>query len=276
MKINQLPGCYLIQDLPKDEFDLDKTLCLGQCFRWRKHPRGFWYGLVNNHPCVINVTPHGILTTASIDDFVKYFDLTTDYKHMFDGCDLTPYERRLLCDCAGMHILHQDLLEMIITITISQRTQMPRIRDSVNEICRLTTEPYLWSFDGVELEMHPFPTLEQLSTLTLLDYEDIGLGYRAEYVYKIVKRLQRNPYELQIIPYMNYPDSVNYLKQFRGIGNKVANCIALFSLHQLEAFPIDTHIEQVLSRKYPEGFDITRLGKFAGVMQQYMFYDETK
>ena len=59
-----------------------------------------------------------------------------------------------------------------------------------------------------------------------------------------------------------------------GVGIKVAECICLFALHHIDAFPIDTHIQQMLDAHYPKGFPLKRYKGFAGVMQQYAFYYE--
>ena len=55
---------------------------------------------------------------------------------------------------------------------------------------------------------------------------------------------------------------------------EVAECICLFALHHIDAFPIDTHIQQMLDTHYPKGFPLKRYKGFAGVMQQYAFYYE--
>ena len=64
------------------------------------------------------------------------------------------------------------------------------------------------------------------------------------------------------------------LLQLYGVGEKVADCICLFGLHQLEAFPVDTHIRQVLDEHYKRGFPNRRYSDCKGVMQQYIFYYE--
>ena len=56
-----------------------------------------------------------------------------------------------------------------------------------------------------------------------------------------------------------------------GVGEKVAECICLFALHHLEAFPVDTHISQALERHYRRGFPRRRYKGILGVMQQYIF-----
>ena len=63
------------------------------------------------------------------------------------------------------------------------------------------------------------------------------------------------------------------LLKLGGVGKKVADCICLFALHHIEAFPVDTHIQDMLKR-YPQGFPFERYEGFAGVLQQYAFYYE--
>ena len=58
----------------------------------------------------------------------------------------------------------------------------------------------------------------------------------------------------------------------QGIGPKVANCVVLFGLYHLEAFPIDVWIRRALKENFPKGFDPATLGEYAGLAQQYIFY----
>ena len=47
-----------------------------------------------------------------------------------------------------------------------------------------------------------------------------------------------------------YNDAKEELLKIYGIGNKIADCILLFSLEKLEAFPIDVWIAKALSSHY--------------------------
>ena len=58
----------------------------------------------------------------------------------------------------------------------------------------------------------------------------------------------------------------------QGIGPKVANCVVLFGLYHLEAFPIDVWIRRALKENFPKDFDPATLGEYAGLAQQYIFY----
>ena len=71
---------------------------------------------------------------------------------------------------------------------------------------------------------------------------------------------------------MNYTESKKELMKLYGIGEKVADCICLFSLHHLNAFPIDTHIKSVLQSQYQNGFPFDLYAGYEGVIQQYIFY----
>ena len=65
-----------------------------------------------------------------------------------------------------------------------------------------------------------------------------------------------------------------------GVGAKVADCILLFSMNKVEAFPIDTWIKKVMVKLYNtkenlkdiENCATERFGKYAGIAQQYLFY----
>jgi N-glycosylase/DNA lyase len=81
------------------------------------------------------------------------------------------------------------------------------------------------------------------------------------------------------------------LLQVYGIGNKIADCVLLFSLEKLDAFPIDVWIARALSsyyswlhkikfqdkiapHQYEQLSDGARkyFGKYAGYAQQYLYY----
>ena len=80
--------------------------------------------------------------------------------------------------------------------------------------------------------------------------------------------------DLQKIERSSYPEAKEELMRFYGVGSKVADCICLFALGQMEAFPVDTHINQALQKHYPGGFPMEAYPGFQGILQQYIFYYE--
>ncbi len=70
---------------------------------------------------------------------------------------------------------------------------------------------------------------------------------------------------------MDYPKARKELMKLCGVGGKVADCICLFALHHLEAFPVDTHIKKVLAARYPEGFPFDGTRDFRGCFSSIFF-----
>ena len=67
-------------------------------------------------------------------------------------------------------------------------------------------------------------------------------------------------------------DALKTLKTLNGVGDKVANCVVLFGLQMLDAFPIDVWMKKALKAHYEGGFDPKIFTPYAGIAQQYMFY----
>ena len=61
--------------------------------------------------------------------------------------------------------------------------------------------------------------------------------------------------DLERIRKLPYKKAREELLGLFGVGEKVADCICLFALHHLEAFPVDTHISQALTAHYKRGTD---------------------
>ena len=57
---------------------------------------------------------------------------------------------------------------------------------------------------------------------------------------------------------MSYDESKKLLLKLPGIGDKVADCVMLFSLEKLEAFPLDTWILKILQKYYSNNFCIDK------------------
>lgn len=101
-----------------------------------------------------------------------------------------------------------------------------------------------------------------------------GLGYRGKYILKTAKDVVSGNIDLDYIKELPYPEAMKELLKIYGVGDKVANCICLFALHHLEAFPKDVHINRVILENYPKGFPPENYKEYAGIFQQYLFYKD--
>ena len=96
----------------------------------------------------------------------------------------------------------------------------------------------------------------------------------AKYIADIVKDVLDGAFSLDYLKMLSTKDALEYLQNFNGIGTKVANCIALFSLHKMDAFPQDVWIKRIIETRYGGKFPVEKYATFAGVVQQYMFFYE--
>lgn len=255
--------------------NLEQIANSGQCFRWNICG-----------PCEVEAVAFGHVLHASQngDEFTfsctqdewdslwkNYFDENTDYddieNRILDSGD--EYLKRAFAYGSGIRILRQDLWETIVSFMISQNNNIPRIKGSINRIC----EKAGLKADN-SADTYRFPLPGEVDPCIFID-RNLGLGYRDTYLYNIYKYAETNPLWISSLKEMPYEEAYKELIDKKGIGKKVANCICLFGLHHVGAFPIDTHIKQILDAHYPNGFDFARYEGVAGIIQQYMFYYKT-
>ena len=126
-----------------------------------------------------------------------------------------------------------------------------------------------------DTEYYSFPTPQQLSGATEEELRRLGMGYRARYIVETTRSILEGEVSLEKLYQMKYYRRARKeLMKLSGVSEKVADCICLFELHHMNAFPIDTHIRQVLDEHYRRGFPNRRYHGMRGIMQQYIFYYE--
>lgn len=257
-------------------FDIHKICNSGQCFRM--NPVGEnRYGLIASGE-YLEIVQEGneISFSCTESEFENrwrsYFDLDTDYGAIEKAVDKTDAYLTAAVRCgSGMRILRQDLWEVIVSFIISQQNNIPRIKKCVESLCRNFGEKRE-NFQGEEYDT--FPSADVLAGHELADFSVCSLGYRAKYIWKTARMIADGEVSLTEIEKMDYEAAKAELMKLCGVGIKVAECICLFALHHVDAFPIDTHIKDMLEKHYPKGFPFERYRGIAGILQQYGFYYE--
>ena len=214
-------------------------------------------------------------TQEEYDTFWKeYFDLSVSYSDYIDQIDRDDdYLTGAAAFGSGIRILRQDTWEMIITFILSQQNNIPRIKGLI----RTLGERYGERRETPDGRIYyTFPRAEKLSQATEEELRELKLGYRSKYICQTAKMIAGGEIDLDALKEMEYTEARTELMRLSGIGGKVADCICLFALHQMDAFPVDTHIKKVLESHYPDGFPFERYKGCAGVMQQYIFYYDLK
>lgn len=253
----------------KTELDLDKTLCLGQAFRWKKTADGIWYCALFGRLVALKQVEDGILINGEwTEDIKNYLDLGTNYEEIVAGLGLDEITARYYKRAAGIHILRQDLVEASLTFILSTANNMKRISGMVNRLCYELGDKV--EFEG--LEGYTFPSISKILE-NIRSIFDMGFGFRAENFVNLAACIDR--FGENALVRMNSEDLYKWLLRVKGIGPKVASCILLFGKHDLNAFPVDVHLKNVLMVKYGGTFDMKRYEPYNGLIQQYLFYGDT-
>ena len=260
-----------------DNFSLREICQSGQCFRMRETAEKNTYELIAGDK-YLKASQEGSIVNFFCSDmeficyWVPYFDIDVDYGKYIQTVNPRDSYLNAAVQCgSGIRILHQDLWEMIITFLISQQNNIARIRGCIERLCARYGEKM--ESDGTEY--YSFPTPEQLSTATEADLRQLGMGYRARYIVETTRSILTGEVSLDRLYQIKYYRTARKeLMKLSGVGEKVADCICLFALHHMDAFPIDTHIRQVLNEHYRRGFPNRRYRGMRGIMQQYIFYYE--
>lgn len=269
MKITKLSN-KIIVDNPTD-FNVIQTLCCGQIFRYvidGNTAKVF----SKDKMATLSFTPQHIeIVSTDIDYFFNFFDFGTDYKQIKDQLSTDKLVAPAIKFAPGIRILNNDAYEMMISFIISANNNIGRIKNSIEYLCS--------RFGSNMGDYYAFPTFEQLKTATIEDFKQAGLGYRAEQMFDTVQKLTDE--DIYFLKQAETREKQKKLMSFKGIGEKVANCIMLFGLQVKTVFPVDVWINKVynhiFNKNETDRSKITRelterYGNLSGYAQQYFYY----
>lgn len=257
-------------------FNLLQICQSGQCFRMFQESDNTYSVIAGTKYLEMEQHGNSVIFHCDEEEFVgfwmKYFDLENDYSVYME--QINPRDSYLLHAAAfgaGIRILRQDLWETIVSFLISQQNNITRIRRCIQNICECYGKQQMNAHGKT---YYAFPTPQSLAELEEDALKECNLGYRSKYVVRTAKSIVSGELDLDQVRRMPYKKAKEELMKLFGVGEKVAECICLFALHHLQAFPVDTHINQVLKKHYKRGFPNRRYNGYQGVMQQYIFYYE--
>lgn len=266
------------------DFSLKYTLESGQSFRWNRIDNAY-YGVVEGRILKISQGDTILCVESSTDEdkvsFVPYLrhylDLERDVPIILSEVNNDAYMHRAIEKLWGMRILNQELWETVASFILSQNNNVPRIRGIIRRLSerfgeRLTLAGYV---------DYSFPSPDALATVTHEALLACGTGYRANYLQEAAQAVVQGELSLTAMKQMSYPEAKQALMRQNGIGEKVADCICLFSLGHLSALPIDVWIKRIFETLYLRRrathreireFAHTYFGDSVGYAQQYLFH----
>ena len=278
---------YEIEDIKS--FEPKQVFECGQCFRWNAQPNGSYTGVFGKNVLNVEKINNKIIFQGICDDDIEkicinYFDLNRDYEEI--KRTLSRVDENLAKSISygeGIRLLNQDLWETLISFIISANNNIPRIKKIIENLSKKYGKEIV--FQGKSY--YTFPSPEELKDVTINDYREVGLGFRDKYVKKTTQMILEQQIDLEEISRIDKTDEIKEkLMEFPGVGEKVADCILLFSnLKRLDAFPIDVWVRRVMKELYFPEEDEKSLNKrkiqelaykkyknLAGIAQQYLFY----
>ena len=271
--------------VPDQPLDLASSLESGQAHRWRKEDdwytgvvRGNFIKIRQNSDCLEFQSEPG--SEESLLPLLKsYFRLDDDLNAIY--ADITRDQRvaAMVDRYPGLRLLRLEPWECFISFICSANSNIPRIHQVMERMAENYGAPiYL---DGQV--RHSFPGPEQLARAGELNLRRLGLGFRAPYVDQAAQMVANGRLELDELVWAPYAEAKSALMECKGIGPKIADCIAVFSLDKLEAFPIDVWVRRALAEWYfadqkapPDRVLLewaqSHFGRYCGYAQQYLFH----
>jgi len=237
-------------DLAKTPFSLDSTLSCGQTFRWEK--RGVWWtGIADQTAFKIRqindeLEFNSSTNTAATDFLWRYFRLDDNLLTVYSKIVKDEYVREAVKRFRGLRLLRQEPWECTVSYLCAQNKNIPAIKQMIFNLCRQFGDPVV--FEGEE--SYKFPKPKALAKASLKELRQCKLGYRAENVLETAKLVAKGDFDLDALQTMSYASAKEELLTLPGVGPKVADCIMLFSLDKLEAFPIDVWMKRIILEYY--------------------------
>ncbi|MEB3024467.1 MULTISPECIES: DNA-3-methyladenine glycosylase family protein [unclassified Parvimonas] len=282
MKLYEKDNLVILEEV--ENFDVRAIFTCGQAFRWYEESDGSFttvhLGRVLN---VLNENGRVIFKGTNLEEFneiwMDYFDLNTDYKEIIKELSNNEILANAIEYGKGIRILNQNHFEMLISFIISANNMIPRIKKSIEVI---STRYGKLICEDKNRKYYSFPTIEELSKATVEELREFAkVGFRDKRIFDTVNMILNEKIDLDNFENLETDILREELLKFSGVGNKVADCIMLFSYKRGEVFPVDVWIKRVMEEFFiKEETPVKKIakeadkifGKYAGYAQQYLFY----
>ena len=266
-------------------FDLTASLESGQAHRWKKVDD--WYsGVVRGNFIKMRQSEVGVefcsepWPESSLAPILQdYFRLDDDLGEIYAEIKQDGRVAEMVGRYPGLRILRQEPWECLVAFICSANSNIPRIHHVMEQMANHYGEPIHMNGDV----RHAFPSPAQLVEAGEQGLRDLGLGFRAPYVAKATRRVLEKSLDLDRLIGLPYGEAKAELMECPGIGPKIADCILVFSLDKMEAFPIDVWVRRALAEWYFPGEKTPTnrvleewargyFGRYGGYAQQYLFH----
>ena len=272
--------------IPLDQrLDLDAVLRDGtQDYRWRPLEDGWYSGVLDGQLVHVRQIAGALeyLADSDLDTLIaRYFRLDDDIEAILAEISRDSLVAGLVTRYPDLRIIRQpDPWECTVAYICSANNSVQRICAAVEGIAECLGCPIELHGD----RRHTFPTPEVVLDAGEEALADLGLGLnRHRKIVAAARRICEGTLDLGSLaqPEVCYAEAKRRLMVCDGIGGKVADCIALFSLDKLEAFPVDIWVRRAMAgyfpgREPPPDDELIiwaqdHFGRYAGYANQFLF-----
>lgn len=261
--------------------NVENSINSGQVFLWRKNGN-YWYG----------INGQDILKISNSGSIKSYQNIKTDFFRKKDNIEKIiksiskdSITKKAVKQYAGLRILEQDPFQCLISFITSSNSNIQKIKSSLEKISKKFGVKV--KFDNQEFFLFPKP--EKLANASINEIKSCGVGYRARFIKEAANRTVLEKINFEYLKKTNYQNAKDEICLIPGVGNKVADCVLLFSLNKLESFPLDRWMIRILEKYYSDKFQletktitekqygilhekiVNHFGPYAGYSQQFLF-----
>ena len=261
--------------------DIDNSINSGQVFLWEKCGSD-WYGI--NGQDILKINKNAVIKSIQ-NSKTDFFRKKDNMQEIIKSISKDKTVKKAIKQYEGLRIFKQDPFQCMISFIISSNSNIQKIKTSLEKI----TKKFGVKVEIQNKEFFLFPKPEKLANASIEEIKKCGVGYRAPFIKQAAEMVFSKKIDFKYLEKLDYKEAKKNICLIPGVGNKVADCILLFSLNKLEAFPLDTWMIKILEKYYSNEFKIETktitqkqyeilhekivnyFGPYCGYAQQFLF-----
>lgn len=265
----------------KFTIDIDNSINSGQVFLWKKIKKN-WYGIDGQN--ILKINQGGKIESIQ-NTKTDFFRKNDDIQKIIKSISKDKTVKKAISQYEGLRLFNQDPFQCMISFIISSNSNIQKIKNSLEKISKKFGTKLVVQNE----EFYLFPKPEKIAKASINEIKTCGVGYRAPFIKEAAKMVTSKKINFEYLKNSDYNETKRNLRLIPGVGNKVADCIMLFSLNKLDAFPLDTWMIKILEKYYSNEFHIETktitekqyeilhkkivdyFGPYCGYAQQFLF-----
>ena len=224
-----------------NDFSLDRTLNSGQIFAFFKRDNN-WYSFLDK-PLEIRQEGDKLvysgLNESEIKELLGLNDPIDEIKAEIDKDDFID---KAILYSGFLRVVNGGLWSTTLSFILSIQSNIELIKRRIMAMSDFYGKT--GEVNGVQLKS--FPSFEAIYSKGYETLKQFKLGFRTKFVFSAASYF----YSHEMNELLGIEDISKRLLEIGGIGEKVLDCIKLYGLHDLSAFPMDVWILRTLSLHY--------------------------